>query len=354
MKEVRVGVIGCGGIARHAHVPALRAISEVKIVALCDIREEKAKSLKEEQGLCDCKIYTDYRALLQDRSIDAVHICTPNYLHAEMAVAALQAGKHVFCEKPDAVSPESAVQMAQAERESGKILMCMRNNRHLAVTKFLKKWIEEGKAGEIYMGRCGWIRRRGIPGKGGWFTTKELSGGGALIDLGVHMIDLAIYFMGNRKPIAVSGYTCRKFADNSVRSDSEHSKFGEAKADAVFDVEDFAAGMIRFEDGTCLQIEFSWASNIEREKNFVELRGSKSGILWENGHGKIFGEEYGELFDMDLRIPETNGHAANIRHFYEVLAGEAQADYRIEQGIDIIRILAAAYRSAETGKEVIL
>ena len=138
--------------------------------------------------------------------------------------------------------------------------------------------------------------------------------------------------------------------DDAVNERAEKAK----KADAVFDVEDFAAGMIRFENGACLQIEFSWASNIEREKNFVELRGSKSGITWENGRGKIFGEEYGELYDMELKIPDTNGHAENIRHFYEVLSGNAKPDYTIEQGIEIIKILEAVYRSAETGREVIL
>lgn len=354
MNMFKVGVIGCGGIANHAHVPTLTAMPNVQICALCDIVEEKAKDMKGRFNLQDCAIYTDYRALLQDSAVEAVHICTPNVLHAEIAIAALKAGKHVFCEKPDAILPTLANQMAHAQRESGKVLMCMRNNRHIAVTKFLKKWIDDGRAGEIYMGRCGWIRRRGIPGKGGWFTTKSLSGGGPLIDLGVHMIDLAIYLMGNKKPVAVTGYTTCKFADNSVRSDSVHSMFGEAKADAVFDVEDFAAGMIRFENGACLQIEFSWASNIEREKNFIELRGSKSGITWENGRGKIFGEEYGELYDMELKIPDTNGHAENIRHFYEVLSGNAKPDYTIEQGIEIIKILEAVYRSAETGREVIL
>ena len=354
MAALNIAVIGCGGIARNAHLPALKGLPGIRIAALCDIVEEKAVRLKEDFALQNCKIYTDYRELLREKSIGAVHICTPNYLHAEMSIAALNAGKHVFCEKPDAISPAQATEMRRAQEESGRVLMCMRNNRHLALSKYLKKWLEDGGAGEIYMGRCGWIRRRGIPGRGGWFTTKELSGGGPLIDLGVHMLDLAIYFMGNPKPVSVSGCTYTKFAESSVRSDSVHSMFGEVKDGGIFDVEDLAAGWIRFDNGACLQIEFSWASNIEKEKNFVELRGTKAGFTWENGRGRIFGENYGELFDAELQIPETNGHAANIRHFYDVLRGDAVSDYDIGQGIHIIRILSAIYKSAETGKEVLL
>ena len=138
-------------------------------------------------------VFTDYKELLKAEGLDAVDICTPNYLHSIIAVDALHAGLHVFCEKPDAVSVEEALKMGQAAKETGKTLMVMRNNRFHTASQYLKKYIADGKAGEIYAGRCGWQRRRGIPGKGGWFTTKAQSGGGPLIDLGVHMIDLSIW-----------------------------------------------------------------------------------------------------------------------------------------------------------------
>ncbi len=153
--------------------------------------------------------------------------------------------------------------MKAAAEKNGKVLMVMRNNRYMQVSTFMKKYINDGKMGEIYAARCGWQRRRGIPGKGGWFTTKAQSGGGPLIDLGVHMIDLTMWLMGSPKPVSVTGCTYTKFADNDV-SDSVNSTFGEKMADGTFDVEDLATGFIRFDNGASLSIEFSWASNIEK------------------------------------------------------------------------------------------
>ena len=145
--------------------------------------------------------FTDYRDLLEVEGLDYVDICTPNYLHSVIAVDALNKGLHVLCEKPDAVSVEEAEKMKAAAEASGKHLMVIRNNRHRVTAKYLKEFINDGRMGEIYCGRCGWQRRRGIPGKGGWFTTKAQSGGGPLIDLDVHMIDLAIWLMGNPVPV---------------------------------------------------------------------------------------------------------------------------------------------------------
>lgn len=356
MKKIRVGVIGCGGIALAAHIPAFLKIPEYEITALCDNKVAKAEKAKADLLLSGCRIYEDYMDLLADKNVDLVHICTPNYLHAEMSIAALEAGKDVMCEKPDSVSVELAESMRTAVAKTGKHFMAMRNNRHTAASRYLKQYISDGRMGEIYMGRCGWTRRRGIPGRGGWFTTKALSGGGPLIDLGVHMIDLAIYLMGNPRPVAVSGNTYQHFANAEAISDSVHSAFGESKADGIFDVEDLAAGFIRFDNGAVLQIEFSWASNIEKERNFVELRGSKAGFTWENEgkNLKLFTEEYGKLVDISPAIPESNGHLENIRHYKDVLLNGAAPDYVIDQGVDIVKILCAIYKSAETGKEVLL
>ena len=351
MKVLRVGIVGIGGIARGAHIPAYNAMEDVKIAAVCDVNPEKM-----DFGLlpADAERYVDYREMIDRADIDAVDICTPNWLHAEIAVYALKAGKHVFCEKPDAISAADRARMSAAERESGKTLMVMRNNRHVPSSRFLKQFVEDGRAGEIYAGRCGWIRRRGIPGKGGWFTTKEKSGGGPLIDLGVHMIDLAIYLMGNPRAVAVSGCAFRKFADAPDISDSEHSAFGEKKADGVFDVEDLAMGFIRFENGACLQIEFSWASNIEEECRFVELRGTKAGISWKDEICKVFSEEYGALEDIVPRQTGGTGHANNLRHFADVVLYGAKPDFSSEQGDNMVRILEAMYCSAKEGREVLL
>lgn len=353
MAKFRVGVVGCGGIANGAHFPTYIISKRVQVVGVCDIIEERAQKAKKE-FFHSAKVYTDYREMLKDESIDYIDICTPNYMHSVIAVDALNAGKHVFCEKPDAVDVEKALAMKEAAEKNGKMLMVMRNNRYMAASKDLKARIENGEFGEIYCGRCGWQRRRGIPGKGGWFTTKEQSGGGPLIDLGVHMIDLAVWLMGNPTPVAVSGNVYSKFSDNDS-SDSVNSKFGDKVENGTFDVEDLAMGMIRFDNGAMLQIEFSWASNIKKENRFVELRGTKAGLTWKDGKAEMYYEDNGKQIDKKLihRKPES-GHHNNLEHFLDCLEGKAEPIFVPQQGIDMIKILCAVYESAETGREVSL
>ena len=351
-KTLRIALIGCGGIARLHLDCFYRHEPRVELVAFCDIIPERANGYADGYAPAAAR-YADYRELLKDPSIDAVDICTPNDLHSEIAVAAFKAGKNVFCEKPDAIDAKKAAAMRDAAAKAGKLLMVMRNNRFTDAAKYLKKYVEAGRAGEIYAGRCGWQRRRGIPGKGGWFTTKARSGGGPLIDLGVHMIDLAVWLMGNPRPVAVSGQTFRKFADAGDVSDSEHSSFGDAVKGGTFDVEDLAMGFIRFDNGAVLQIEFSWASNIAKERRFVELMGTKAGFEIDNTQMRIFEEQNGELLDV---VPPGNqkddGHARNLRNFVDVLLNGAEPCYKPQQGVDMIAILEGFYKSAKLGREV--
>lgn len=352
-KKLKGAVIGIGGISR-SHLKAHMANPEVEIVALCDVKAERAIERAEELGIP--YVYSDYRDLLKQEDIDFVDICTPNLYHSQIAVAALEAGKHVFTEKPDAISPQEAQRMADTASREGKLLMAMRNNRFADGSQFLKKFIDKGSLGEVYTARCGWLRRRGIPGKGGWFTTKELSGGGPLIDLGVHFIDVAIWLMGNPKPVAVTGATYCKFAHSDI-SDSEHSQFGEkATGDETFDVEDLASGFIRVDNGATLQIEFSWASNVEEEVTFVELRGTKAGASLKNGEVKIFHEIENVLCNTVPVFSKNkeggNNHQKNLFHFIDVLQNRAEPIILPEHGVDMIKILSALYESAATGKEV--
>lgn len=350
-KKIKVGLIGCGGMG-NVHLRGYAEMDNVEVVALCDIIPEKLESYAQRFNVT--KTFTDYQDLIALEELDAIDITTPNYLHSIIAEKALLAGKHVFSEKPDAVSVEEALKMKNAAEQSGKTLMVMRNNRYNPNSRYLKKYIAEGKMGDIYAGRCGWQRRRGIPGMGGWFTTKAQSGGGPLIDLGVHMIDLSIWLMGNPTPVTVSGCTYNKFAGTKV-SDSIHSSFGEAKEGGTFDVEDLAMGFIKFDNGACLQIEFSWASNVEAEKTFVELRGTKAGSNWENGCLKIFSEDEGVLFDTAPKLKSAgNEHKLNLVHFIDVISGKAEPDFVPQQGLDMIKILTAIYQSAQTGREVVL
>jgi predicted dehydrogenase len=351
-KKLKIAIIGNGGIARNAHAPAYEKMDNVEIVGACDIIEERAKAMAERFG---AKFYTtDYKEIFNIEGLDAVDICTPNYFHSVIAVDALEHGLNVFCEKPDAINVDEAEKMKAAAEKSGKVLMVMRNNRFMEVSSYVKSFVEEGKMGEVYTARCGWQRRRGVPGKGGWFTTKALSGGGPLIDLGVHMIDLTMWLMGNPTPVAVSGCTYNKFADNKV-SDSSHARFGDKiENGGTFDVEDLAMGFIRFDNGCSMQIEFSWASNVEKEQRFFELRGTKAGASWSSADRlRIYGEEYGQTVDILPNLQEKmGGHEANLRHFADVLLGKAEPMFVPQQGLDMIKILQGFYESAEKGEEI--
>jgi len=356
MSTLRVAFVGLGGICKGAHIPAWKSAKDVSVIALCDINPEKfAAASAMLPG--SPKTYTDYKQMIDTEKPDIVDICTPNYLHSEVAVYALNAGCNVICEKPDAVSVDAVLAMAEAEKKSGKRLMVIRNNRWHFSSQELKKRVLSGEFGEIYAGRCGWIRSRGIPGKGGWFTTKAQSGGGPLIDLGVHMLDLAIYLMGNPRAVSVSGATYRKFADNKDQANSVHSTFGEVDADGTFDVEDLAMGYIKFDNGACLQIEFSWASNIPHETYFVELRGTKKGAFWDRCTYAVYDgkkpNKWRILRDRARQVAHNGrSHSSNIHHFVDVVRGQSEPDYKIEQGINMIKILMAMYESAETGNEV--
>lgn len=354
---LKAGIIGCGNIAYMAHLCAYSGNSDARVTALCDINPEKFDRFEKKLG--KLPKYTDYKEMIEKEELDFVDICTPNYLHAEIAIFAMEHGVHAFSEKPDTISVEHALKMKETQDRTGKHLMVMRNNRYWYTTRVLRKMIADGDFGEIYTGRCGWIRRRGIPGKGGWFTTREQSGGGPLIDLGVHMIDLAIYLMGNPRAVSVTGSVYSKFTDEDEKQDSVHASFGETVSGGTFDVEDLATGFIKFENGASLQIEFSWASNIEREKNFVELRGTKLGVSWEDGLYTLYdGTSVNKWKSMCERRKQakhhTSIHKANILHFIDVINGKAEPDFVIDQGINMIKILCGIYESAKTGREIVL
>ena len=339
-KKLRIAMIGCGGISVGAHISNYKDMDNVEIVWLCDILPEKMAAAKAKYAFISAaKETTDYNEVLADPEVDAVDICTPNYLHSIIAIAALNAGKHVMTEKPDAMTEAEVVEMKKAAEANGKVLMAMRNNRFMPCSTYTKNAIARGDFGEVYAGRCGWVRRRGVPGRGSWFTDKKQSGGGPLIDLGVHMIDLSMYLMGNPKPVSVTGSTYSKFS---------HLGGGEG----VFDVEDLAMGFIKFDNGACLQFEFSWASNIEYEHRFVELRGTKAGCKILGDALTIYSEKDGGQSNEDLHFRGLYGHTAALIHFVDVVLNGAKPIFEPQQGVDMIKLLNAIYESAETGKEI--
>lgn len=344
MTKLKVGAIGTGNIFRGAHLRAWSSHPATELSGVYDISRNAADTVARE--VPGVRIYEDYRDMLADPSIDIIDISTPNLYHSSLAIAALEHGKHVFCEKPDAISVAEAEKMAKAAQASGKLLMTMRNNRFTEQAKFIRNCVEDGKLGELYMGRCAWIRRQGIPGRGGWFTTQALSGGGPLIDLGVHMIDLAVWLAGNPRPLSVSGEAYRQFAD--------HPLSGMEPSQGVFDVEDLAAGFIRFDNGACLQLEFSWASYIAEDQKLVEWRGTEGGLSLINNQLRLYTDLLGRPIDMEPKLPPASlpPHTANIHHFIGCVLGDEEPLYTPEQGVDLLRILTAIYESAERGQEI--
>lgn len=332
-RKIRVGVVGVG-IGR-LHIEGYKTHPDAEIVAVADINEDRARATAEEFGIP--KVYSDYEKMLSENDLDGLSVCTPNSLHAPVAIAGFQAGCNVICEKPIALNAAEGERMVQAGREAGKIFMMGFNNRFRGDTQVLKRFIDSGRLGNIYYAKTGWLRRRGIPGFGGWFTTRKMSGGGPLIDLGVHVLDLALYLMGNPKPVGAFGSTYAEFGPKMPG--------GEA-----YDVEDLATALIKFDNGATVHLEASWASNVERERIYTTLMGSEGGAELEPL--RIFTELEGTQVDLAPEFPHINGHHAEIRHFVDCVRDGQTPIATGEHGLDVVKILDAIYQSAETGKMV--
>jgi len=344
---LRVGVIGVG-IGR-VHLRGYKLLPNVKVEAICDIDEERGKSAAKEFEVG--KFYNDASKMFADPRIDAVSVCVPNDVHATLAVAAVKAGKHVICEKPIADTLANAQLIATAAteaQEAGKVFMMGMNNRYRGDTQVLRKFIDGGSLGQIYHAKCGWIRRIGIPGFGGWFTTKERSGGGPLIDLGVHVLDLTMYLMGNPVPVSASGITYAKFGPRGEGTWSWGAPVDGSTR--TFDVEDFAAGFVKFDNGATLAIEASWASHIKQELFYSNLLGTEGGADLEPL--TIYRTEHGVPIDIKPAFPAINGHEAEIAHFVDCIATGSTPISTAEQGLHVLQILDAMYRSSDTGREV--
>lgn len=340
--RVRVGVVGVGIGALH--IEGYKMSPNAEVVAVADINVERAKNCAERFEIP--RVYADYQEMLAQCDLDAVSVCTPNSFHAPVAVAAFQAGCHVLCEKPISVSAAEGQKMVDAGKASGKIFMMGFNNRFRGDTQVLKGMIDRGELGEIYYAKTGWLRRRGIPGFGGWFTTKSLSGGGPMIDLGVHVLDLALYLMGNPKPVAALGSSYAKFGPNQPGKQD----FAPAAAAGTYDVEDLAAGLVKFANGATVFVEASWASNVESERIYTSLMGTKGGA--DLGPLRVYTEKDGVQVDMTPHCPNVNGHNAEVLHFVDCIVNGTQPIATGEHGLDVIKILDAIYQSADSGEMV--
>ena len=353
MKKLKIGVIGVGNIS-ELHIDAYLNNPECELYAFCDIDEGRLKEKADKYKIS--RRYTDCREMLRALpELDAVSVCTWNCAHADCAIAALEAGKHVFCEKPMAMNAQQAEAMRAAAQKAGKVLGIGFVRRHADDAAFARELVQTGKAGEIYYSRANYIRRNGNPG--GWFSDKELSGGGPLIDLGVHVIDLVRYIVGNPRPVSVYGATFSKLgARHKVKDKRFDVSAGSRGKEDICNVEDLATALIRFEDGSVLHAEMSFALNVEKDSGRIELFGTKGGITIDPAVS--FHTEFADrLADITFPTPVAYDGVAfrrEIGNFVDAVLRGAPLLATADDGVEMMKILDAVYESARTGHEVIL
>jgi len=355
----RVGVIGAGGMLQY-HAPGFRQ-GGGELVAIADVNKEAAQASADEWNVS--QVFGNTEELL-DSDIDAVSIIVPNKFHAPLAIQALEAGKHVFCEKPPALNAGEVEEMIAAAEKSGKVLMFNFNNRARPESQAMMKHIADGTVGRINSAQAQWIRRTGIPGFGGWFTTKELSGGGPVIDL-LHMIDLALYFMGYPEPAHVLGQTF----DDFITDKAFKGPWGiPDNADGKTDVEAAAHGFVTFKSGQVLSLRNSWAEMIEREVVSVVFQGSRAGGRVERLFGsdglddtaidtcELYTQEEGKSVNQKIETEpcEDMGRIASAANFVETIEGSAAPLNTPQEALKLMQIIDALYQSAETGAPVAL
>ena len=366
MEKLKIGIIGCGGIAKQKHLPALKSQADkCEMVAFCDILEDRAIWACGEYGAPGAKVYTDYQELLKDPEIDVVHVLTPNVAHCPITVAAFEAGKHVMCEKPMAATTEDAQKMMDAWKKSGKKFTIGYQNRFRKDAQMLKRICNEDKLGEVYFAKAHAVRRRAVP-TWGVFPNKALQGGGPLIDIGTHALDITLWCMDNYKPVSVLGSVFHKLGDRPDAA--EGNMFGPWDTDD-FQVEDSAFGFVKMENGATIFLESAWALNVKDSREAATtLCGTKAGA-----------EMIGSMSQTgyDLVINETTGGILTEEHissggeiaFFEGAGGGGEAVKEATQWLDAIindgeplvkpeqafvvtQILDSIYKSAEAGKEI--
>jgi len=350
MESINVGVIGTGSISAM-HLQSYQKHANANLLAVCDLNEDRARLAAEKYGAA--KVFTDYRELLADPEIDAVSICTWNNTHAEISIAALNAGKHVLVEKPLCRTVEEALRVQEAVKSSGKLLQVGFVRRYDPNAQMLREFADKGEFGDIYFAKASSIRRLGNPG--GWFSDIERSGGGPLIDIGVHVIDLCWYMMGRPKPVAVSANTYRKLGNRSNVRNLSFYKAADYDAEKNT-VEDMANAMIRFENGASMLVDVSFTLHSKDNQQSVKLYGDKGGFEIDP-EVVIVTEKHDTIINIQ---PQTDHKGFNfdsafqseVNHFIASIQNGTQPLSPVEDGVEIMKILCGIYESAEKGAEV--
>ncbi|MBV9470226.1 MAG: Gfo/Idh/MocA family oxidoreductase [Abitibacteriaceae bacterium] len=344
---LRIGIVGAG--IGQAHIRGYKQVPEVEIAAICDLNEERARHVAHDNELAQAQIFADHRAMLDQVELDAVSVCVPNVAHRPIAVDCLNAGKHVLCEKPLAINAREAQKIADAASKNKLKCMVAQVNRFRADSIFLKQCIQNGDLGNIYYAHTGWLRKRGIPGYGGWFTTKELSGGGPLIDIGVHLLDIAWWLCGCPQPVSVMGVTYAEFGPRGKGVGG----WGTSTPEGTFNVEDLAVGLIRFANGLTINLEVSWAINNERERQWCQLFGNEGGCEW--GENTVLNHEVNNIPTISKPdLPKRDPWQGEMQHFANAILNNTTPDPDATQGVTMMKMLDAIYKSAETKREVVI
>jgi predicted dehydrogenase len=356
MSNLKAGIIGCGGIANGKEMPSIKATGLVDMVAFCDIELEKAEKASKEFGTDDAKTYSDFKELLKDNSIDIIYVCTPNRSHSEITIAALNAGKHVMCEKPMAINSNEAKKMVEAAKANNKVFTIGYQNRYRADSTYLKEECRNGELGDIYFAKARAIRRRAVP-TWGVFLNEFEQGGGPLIDIGTHALDLTLWMMDNYKPKYAVGTTYHKLNDQKNTGNA----WGDWKCEE-FTVEDSAFGFVVMENGATIMIESSWALNsLENLEAATILSGTKAGADMLDGlriNGVKNGLQYVTKPDINAgSVAFFEGASAKPEvieqfTFINAVLGKGELTVKPEQALVVTQILEAIYESAKTGKPI--
>jgi predicted dehydrogenase len=352
----RVGVIGAGFIVRLAHVPDFQRIDDVEVVAIADVNQARAAELAAEQGVPH--VYEDYRQMLAEQQPNIVVVATPNIFHQEMAKAAIESGAHVLCEKPLALTYGDAVDIVETASANGRVLTVGTHFRYAPASLAVRRQADAGFFGRIYAARTVMHRRAGIPGFGSWFTRQELAGGGALLDIGVHALDRALYCMGFPQPVTVSGATFSEFGPRGLGLGGWGSDISKPDPAAIqFDVDDLAWAMVRFVDGSVLQFQVSWATH-GPEQFYTELYGTEGGGRIDGNDGvMLYHDLNGAPADIKVPISGQPGgtYRPMIENFVRHLNGDPSAHIVTpDEALMAVKIVDAIQQSARTGREVVL
>ncbi|HTG70685.1 MAG TPA: Gfo/Idh/MocA family oxidoreductase [Candidatus Udaeobacter sp.] len=347
--KIRIGIIGAGNIG-NVHAREFSKLGdECVITAIADAYLPLAEERAKQYGIAS--VAGSPEELIQRSDVDAVIIGVPNQFHAPLAVQALAAGKHVLLEKPMGINGEAARQIMKASQASDRIVMIGHQMRWESVPMQIKEQIDRGELGKIYTAKTGWFRRKGIPGWGTWFTQMNQSGGGPLIDIGVHMLDLALYLMGNPKPVSVYGATYAEFGPNRKGIGT----WGKPNWNGTYDVEDLATALIKMEDGSTLSLEVSWAVHMDTDNTpFIHLMGSEGGASYRGAEGKLLTEKFDRPIETVLRKADNDeGERARLsRHFLECIREGKQPITSALTGLTNNLVLDGIYESSRTGSEV--